>query len=216
MTENSKFFVFEGIDGCGKTTQIGKLSERIRASNKYQDILLTREPTWRDKLIRKALEEDSDPYSSAVAMSHQFIGDRAIHWTEQIKHSLEQEVFVICDRFSLSTCAYQSAQGVPLEELLLAHKERGIGVPRLTFYVDVSLDVARERKIGRREYLEKFEKDSEFDEKLLNNYRKIIVMTKSDELVRNVLGDIVTIDGTGSVAKVEADIWDAYSQRMKA
>ena len=120
MTENSKFFVFEGIDGCGKTTQIGKLSERIRASNKYQDILLTREPTWRDKLIRKALEEDSDPYSSAVAMSHQFIGDRAIHWTEQIKHSLEQEVFVICDRFSLSTCAYQSAQGVPLEELLFA------------------------------------------------------------------------------------------------
>lgn len=214
MIQRGNFVVFEGIDGCGKTTQIGSLANRVRALDKYQDVLLTREPTWRASEIRAALETQTEPYSGGDALARQFIEDRAEHWRTQIDPALERGVVVLCDRYALSTCAYQSTQGVVLDELLEGHRRRGIGVPRLTLYVDVPVEVAAARMSGRVEK-EKFEGNERFNRELRKTYLELAEESTRPGKVRDVLGEIFVIDGTKSINEVEAEIWVAYSQRIR-
>ena len=145
MEKRGLFIVFEGIDGSGKSTQIGKLADYIREVDKYQDVLLTREPTWRSKELKKLLIQEKDAFSSGERMAQLFIEDRKAHTFDQISSNLNQGVFVLCDRYSMSTCAYQSAQGVNLTRLIDAHRNDSIIIPDLTFFINVPEKIAEAR-----------------------------------------------------------------------
>lgn len=67
------FVVFEGIDGSGKSSQIAKLADEIRVRDKYQPVLLTREPTWRAGEIRKKLAEDRDAFSDGGRLAYLYV-----------------------------------------------------------------------------------------------------------------------------------------------
>ena len=67
--QRRKFIVFEGIDGCGKTTQIDYLARPLRGKDKYNEFFLAREPTRGATQVVRRLREDADPDSDAMVMA---------------------------------------------------------------------------------------------------------------------------------------------------
>jgi dTMP kinase len=200
------FVVFEGIDGAGTSTQVHYLATYIEELDKYQDVLRTHEP-WQSKEIKDRLEGEKDAYSGAMDIAELFVEDRARHTHKRILPNLKDGGMVICDRYSMSTCAYQWAQGAPLEELMEMHKYRGIIVPDLTFFVDVSREVAegRMKKAGRP--LEKFERDPGFVDKLIEAYRALTHMSNVNS---GIFGEVVRINGDEGVVDVSSEIKEKF------
>ena len=101
--------VFEGIDGTGKSTQLALLSSSLKKDG--YDVITTREPTdGRYGRQIRAL------YSNRVSVSREqeldlFLSDREEHVNEVIGPSLALKRIVLCDRYFLSTAAYQGAAG---------------------------------------------------------------------------------------------------------
>ncbi|MEK6872099.1 MAG: dTMP kinase [Nanoarchaeota archaeon] len=197
MTKRGLFIVFEGIDGSGKGTQMMLLADYIKKIDKYQDILLTHEP-WKSKEIKKRLEEEKDAFSSGLDIARLFVKDRADHSKQLIVPHIEDGIFVMCDRYSLSTIAYQSAQGISISQLIYMHQNKRILKPDVTFFIDVSSNIAEERLQKRGDKIEKFEK-KDFREVLIKQYRDII-----RKIQENIIhGEkIIVIDGSKDVSSV--------------
>lgn len=166
------FIVFEGIDGCGKSTQAWLLGRYISNLSKYNHVVITREP-YRDANIRAILKQEENPYTQAKRLAELFVSDRKQHVQELIEPSLKKGAHVISDRYSFSTLAYQQAQGILLSELLDMHK--GLPIPDIIFIIDVPVAVAikRMKKDVTRENEQKFEKDKKFIEKLRKMYLEL-------------------------------------------
>ena len=206
MKKRGMFIVFEGIDGSGKSTQLFRLMEHLESRNKYHDFLRTHEP-WDNEEINKKLAEDKDAYSDADKMAELFVHDRIVHSNVIVSPNLEKKVFVLCDRYSMSTCAYQWAQGVDLNKLIEMHKDYSILTPDITFFLDVSVEIAQQRIAKRAGGLkEKFE-DWEFQKKVLDSYHAIIKMAHEKEYL---FGKVKKINGRGFVEKVAERIKDAF------
>lgn len=200
------FIVFEGIDGSGKSTQLDEVAKALKAKNKYQDILLTREPTYRAGELKKNLAEQLNPFEGGERDLFLFVEDRKIHTYDQILPAMTQGVVVLCDRYAMSTGAYQSSQGVSIDKIIEFHKKAGTWTPDLTIYVDVPLDVAESRMVKRGASLEKFETDRKFKEILINNYRDLVTMTHLNSDALNVFGPVCLINGNQEQGKVTEDI----------
>ncbi len=174
------FIAFEGIDGCGKSTQIRKLTQYIFEKNKYNHVILTRNP-YKDTSIRKTILENDDPHTQADKLADLFIKDRFLHAEEIVKPNIQKGHFVLTDRYKFSTICYQSAQGLAMDDLI--KKQEGLPVPDMTFIMDVSPEVARERirkddaSIRGKEH--KFEAHLDFTTKLRENYLKAAEIMKS-------------------------------------
>ena len=162
--------------------------------------MTTHEP-WRSEEIKEILKNDSDPFSKGNRLVHLYVDDRKKHLEKLIIPALEQGCFVVCDRYSLSTYAYQMAQGVSLELIRKLHAE--VINPDLTFFVDVDYNVAKKRILARGEKLEKFEKDEEFTKNLINNYRRLVL--GSGENI-SLLGEVVKVNGNNSIREVGDEI----------
>jgi len=110
---NGKFIVFEGIDGCGKTTQINEISKWLPSSGlmkKGSELIQTREPGGSNlgKRLRKLiLENNKSDKPSSLAELLLYSADRAEHVSKIIAPALKSGNWVISDRFSDSTLAYQ-------------------------------------------------------------------------------------------------------------
>jgi dTMP kinase len=152
-----RFFVFEGIDGGGKSTIAKMLNDKLLTSF-GRDTVLTAEPSgsWIGDCVRRANKEDINDFAEALL----FMADRAQH-TQEIARSVEQGKIVICDRYYISTLAYQ---GVTLERLvpdavlwLRAVNAPIIRRPDITFYFLIEPERAMERMKDRDEK-SKFEK----------------------------------------------------------
>lgn len=201
------FIVFEGIDGSGTSTQIINFARHLKELSKYLDVLLTREP-WKSEEINRRLAQDRDAYSGAREMAALYIDDRESHTEQLIKPVIDQGCIVLSDRYSMSTCAYQSTQGMDLDELLRMHRGRGILKPDLTFFLRVSLEEAIRRIKLRGNPTEKFERDVYFIRKLISRYEHLVSLNlESAEL----FGQIEVIDGEQSVEKVFEEIKRRFS-----
>ena len=134
-----KFITFEGIDGSGKTTQIDLLEEELAK----QDIatLILREPggTRLSENIRNILLDRKNMNLFPSAESLLFVAARAQLMAEKIKPALKQDQFVICDRFSDSTVAYQGyGRGLNIEYLEELNNSATDSIqPDLTIILDV-------------------------------------------------------------------------------
>ena len=179
------FITFEGIDGCGKSTQVRMLAKHLLEISKYNHVLVTREP-FKDRKIRKILKEDDNPYSQAYELAKLYIEDRKKHVQEVIIPNLKMGNHVISDRYSFSTLSYQQAQGVEIIDLLNMHK--GLPIADIIFIIDVPAETAikRMKKDKIRKTEQKFEKDEDFIKKLRKNYL---------ELKNLDLHNVVLIDG---------------------
>jgi len=147
--------VLEGIDGCGKTTQLRQLAEWLPDSGLMPDgatLHLTREPGGSPlgRALRELLlhpPDDAAPCPEAELLM--YAADRAQHVQRRIRPALERGDWVLSDRFSGSTLAYQG-DGRGLDRALILDLER-IATNGLMPDVTLWLDLPLEASIARRE-----------------------------------------------------------------
>jgi len=204
------FIVFEGIDGCGKSTQLWQLAQNIERRDKYLDIVRTHEP-WNNKEIKRRLKEDKDAYSGALEMARLFVDESRVPHTQQlIRPRLEEGYMVLCDRYSMSTCAYQWAQGASLDELISMHRYNVILTPDITFLVDVPVSVCIERRKKRGDPPEKFD-SPDFAERLRETYLSLAEKAKKG-FDHWLFGNVEVINGNHSIGDVACIINESFQQ----
>ncbi|MDO8647425.1 MAG: dTMP kinase [Candidatus Diapherotrites archaeon] len=196
-----KFIIWEGIDGCGKSTQFLKAANYIFKKSKKNYILLTREPTYRKygTMIRELLSKDTEPEANAEKYLELYLKDRQDHLQNLILPNLKQGTIVLCDRFMYSTFAYQKAQGNDLQKIIKLHAK--VQKPDLVLLIDCPAELAMQRsaidnerkKITGNFKNEKFEKTG-FLEKARQNYLELPKLLPDH--------NIKVIDGSKSIEEV--------------
>jgi dTMP kinase len=177
MSARGKLVTLEGVDGAGKSTHLQFIADAIgmqgeKAGNVGRRVLVTREPggTELAERLRKAiLEEPMDPVAETLLI----FAARADHVTRVIRPALEAGRWVVCDRFTDATVAYQGAgKGVPLEliERLGIAAHSGLA-PDRTLVFDCAYEVARKRLAASGKALDRFEReDRAFFERVREAY----------------------------------------------
>jgi len=193
----SKFIVFEGIDGCGKGTQILHTIDLLKD---YTTLFLTKEPSTlpTGKQIKKLLKEDKDPKADPEKYVNLYTKDRKEH-NRIIQKQLNLGHTVICDRYYYSTIAYQHAQGYNIKKILRQSKK--FLVPDLTIVIDIPAKTAMERLSARGKKIEKFEQQK-FLEQLRDIYLKMPFYGKILDKNSDKKENIVIIDGNHPPEKV--------------
>ncbi len=202
MSATGRFVTFEGIEGVGKTTQVGRLSSALSA----RDIahVVTREPGGTPlaesirQVVLTAREETLPPTAELLLM----FAARAVHLANHIEPNLRAGRWVICDRFTDATYAYQGGgrrlSAEPIREL-----ERMVQGPRrpdLTILLDAPVEAALARAAARNAgaAADRFERErGEFFERV----RKTYLARAAAEPNR-----IALVDATQSVDEVSARI----------
>src|SRR6478672_8079063 len=153
-SHRGRFITFEGLDGCGKSTQLEKLAGVFRAQG--LSVVVTREPggTATGEKIRRLLLDTATAGRSPMAELALMFASREQHITEVIQPALAEGRVVLCDRFTDSTEAYQgggrklgSKPVLQLHEMLCGNLQ-----PDLTILLDndVNMTVERARRRNRQ------------------------------------------------------------------
>jgi len=206
--KHGRFVSFEGIEGCGKTTQIALLSEHLTARAVPHTI--TREPggTAVGEGIRRILLHSETIHLTAASELLLFYASRSQNILEKIQPALEQNEMVICDRFYHASMAYQGyGRGIPLDFInkltdLVCDRFR----PELTILLDidpaVGLARARARNNNRVEDEGRFEMENiEFYTRIRNGYLDLaahddrIRIIHADRSIEDVHADILKVLG---------------------
>jgi dTMP kinase len=207
--EKGLFFVLEGIDGCGKTTQIDRLHNYLK-SREDRDILTTKEP-WKNDEIKNKLKNDVDAYSSGEEMAGLYFEDRKKH-SDFLKPLIENGMNIICDRYDFSTFCYQTVQGVPFQKLLKIRPKKII-IPDLTIFIHTDIKTARNR-LKKRKNLEKFEKNEKFVKNLIHVYDEVYKKAITNP---EMFGKVVIVDGEGNedfvFYNIQKEVDDLYKSR---
>jgi dTMP kinase len=159
------FITFEGIEGCGKTTQIRMAGDDL--SRRRIPVLVTEEPGGAalGKHIRKLLLNQGECRIDAKAELLLFAAARAQHVQEVIRPALAADRVVLCDRFFDATLAYQGfGRGLNLEFIKsLNHFSAAALAPDLTILFDLPVEVGLERAIDRIARLEGTAREDRFE-----------------------------------------------------
>ena len=197
--ERGRFITLEGLDGAGKTTHIGWLAERLRLRGKT--VRVTREPggtplgeRLRDLLLHEPMQADTE----ALLM---FAG-RQEHLGTVILPALDAGEWVVCDRFTDATMAYQGGgRRIPLERLgILERWVQGNLQPDLTLFFDVPVATALER-LRRGDASDRFEQEqADFFERARAIYRQRVEafpgrmrLVRADETIDKVRASLEEI-----------------------
>jgi dTMP kinase len=189
----SLFITFEGIEGCGKTTQIGLLTSFLKSLQR--PFLLTREPggTEVGDQIRQILLSSKNVGIEPLAELYLYAAARAQHLRQVISPALREGKVVICDRFADATLAYQGyGRGVDRAWIEEIHaRTMGDIKPDLTFLLDLPVEE------GLRRALKRMEKDpvkeDRFEKEALDFHRR--VREGYLVLARNEPQRIIVLDG---------------------
>ena len=175
----NKFITFEGIDACGKTTQIELLSKYLD-SIKEKNIIV-REPGGTDisEQIRKILLDKNNNINSYTE-TLLFLSSRSQLINEVIKKSIEKNEFILCDRFTDSTLAYQGyGRGLNIDLLNSLNNFATENIkPDLTFILDVSFEQSNER-INKRDIDRMEQSGADFLNRVKKGYIKIAEKDKT-------------------------------------
>lgn len=154
LERRGKLIVFEGTDGTGKSTQMQLLGHYLQS--KGHAIVTTREPTqgrYGQKI--RSLYMDRNQYSRVEELEL-FLADRREHVQKVLAPALEQGKVILCDRYFLSTVAYQGARGFDPEHIL--ELNRFAPDPDLALLFQVPIDTGLNRiTTGRGDELNDFE-----------------------------------------------------------
>ena len=165
-----KLITIEGIDGCGKSLMVKKLSHWLR--KRGCEVETTLEPGWGEmgKSIRRLLLNSAFGSMDDRTEALLYAADRANHCAAFILPQLEAGKIVLCDRFFDSTLAYQGyGRGLDLDALgALQQFAIGDVYPDLTVFLRVPVEVSFSRMHGKKDRLE--QEDQAFFERVLAGY----------------------------------------------
>ena len=203
MNLSGKFISFEGIDGCGKSTQAKILSEELIACG--HKILLTREPGGSDgaEEIRNLLLTGNTDRWSAETEILLFTAARRDHLERTILPALENGLAVICDRFSDSTRVYQGVTRGDLRDLVDQLDSAMIPrQPDITVLIDLDPTISLTRAIERSKNEARFE---DFGVEMQIKLRKGFL-----SLAHEFPNRFMVIDGN----RTEAEVAENISKRL--
>ena len=178
--KHGQFVSFEGIEGCGKTTQIALLSQVLTRKDIPHSV--TREPggTAVGEGIRRILLHSETIHLTAAAELLLFYASRSQNILEKIEPALARGEVVICDRFYHASMAYQGyGRGIPIDFIeKLTDLVCGSWRPEITILLDIEPEVglarARARNSARAEDEGRFEmEDVQFYTKIRNGYLEL-------------------------------------------
>jgi dTMP kinase len=204
------FITFEGLDGCGKTTQLARLKEVL--SDRGLNVLATREPGGSaigERIRAILLDSHTVGLSSLTELALMF-ADRAQHIDETIQPALRAGNIVLCDRFTDSTEAYQGYGRELGSKLVLSlHRELCRDLwPDLTLLLDSDLEASVARARTRNQKSDSAEgrfeaEDAAFFRRVHRGFREIAARETR----------VVKIE-FGSIQKVEAEILRVLEERL--
>ena len=204
-TSKGKFITFEGIDGCGKSTQVKKLVEFFNKTKKTA--IFVREPGGtqiseeiREILLNRHLEDISDR-TEALLMT----GSRSQLTHEIIIPNLNKGLHVVADRYSDSTLAYQGGgRQIDIEWLIRLNKFATYDIePNVTFYIDVDPNIGLQRR--KNISADRIESAGlEFQNEIRNKYL---------EIIDNFSNRCVLVDGKLSIKEISHLVWKEIKNR---
>jgi dTMP kinase len=210
--KRGKFITFEGLDGSGKSTQLSRLAE-VLTSQGYR-VVTTREPggTPVGERVRSILLDsrtaDLSPWSELALM----FAARAQHIEQVILPALRRGCFVLCDRFTDSSEAYQGGgRQLGSKPVLELHRILCRGLqPELTILMDTEVDfsVARARRRNRSQAAD----ESRFELESREFYQR--VRRKYLEIARREAARVVRIDAQRDIETVHAEIIQIVRRRL--
>src|SRR6185437_9047909 len=205
------FITFEGLDGCGKTTQLARLAEALSARS--LEVLATREPggTRIGERIRSMLLDSRTAGLSSYAELALMFADRAQHVEEVIEPALKARKIVLCDRYSDSTEAYQGyGRQLGSELVLNLHRELCRDLwPHLTLLLDTDADASVKRARNRNQKADSAEGRFEAEDAAF--FRR--VHKGFESIARRERKRVLRV-GPGPIQKVETEILKIVENRF--
>ncbi len=208
------FLTFEGLDGCGKSTQMRLLAARLRAAGRT--VVETIEPggTAAGSQIRRILLDPENGNLDPIAEMLLYFAARSQNVAEVLLPALNRGEIVLSDRWTDSTWAYQGyGRGLgssivqDLDEIACrGHK------PDLTFLIEIDLETSLARARSRNR--ESAAADTRMDDQSRAFFER--VREGYDTLAAALPERIVRIDGHGTVEEVAARVWSALQERLNA
>jgi dTMP kinase len=206
------FITFEGGEGAGKSTQIGRLKNRLEQLG--QPVLVTREPggSAYAEEIRSFILSGQAKHLGPFAEALLFAAARIDHLDKTILPALRSGTHVLCDRFADSTRAYQGSSGA-IDPLLMDQLEKVTlqGVrPDLTLILDLPAEIglarAGERRTRKGEGVDRFEEENvSFHQSLREAFLSI---------ARSAPARCAVINADQTPDEVEAAIWETVRKRL--
>jgi dTMP kinase len=202
-----RFITFEGGEGAGKSTQLRRLAERLRAGG--LEVVATREPggsPGAEAIRELVLNGAADRWSPATETLLMYAARRD-HIERVIQPALARGAWVVCDRFADSTRAYQGAGGGTDPAFIAALEEHVLGEvrPDLTLIFDLPPQTGLERAQARGGEMRFESKGLAFHQRLRDGFLAI---------ARAEPERCALIDATGSIEAVEAEVWAAVAARL--
>jgi dTMP kinase len=149
------FITFEGIEGCGKSTQARRLHARLRELRIPSVLTLEPGGTRLGQELRGILLDSRNQHLSPLAELLLYAADRAQHMEEVIKPALDRKSWVLCDRFFDATTVYQGyARGQDMTLIRILNEKASLGIfPDLTFLFDCEVEIGLQRALKRTKAL---------------------------------------------------------------
>ena len=202
-----RFITLEGGEGAGKSTQLRRLAERLRARG--LEVVATREPGGSPgaEAIRELMLNDAEDRWSPVTETLLMYAARRDHIERVIAPALARGAWVVCDRFADSTRAYQGAGGGTDPALIAALESQVLGEarPDLTLIFDIAPEAGLERAQARGGEMRFESKGLAFHQRLRQGFLAI-AEAEPERCAR--------IDAAGSMEAVEAAVWAAVAARL--
>ena len=205
---HGRFITFEGGEGTGKSTQVARLVERLRARD--LEVVQTREPggsSGAEDIRNIALNGDAGRWSPMTETMLMFAA-RSDHLERTIRPALEAGRWVVCDRFADSSRAYQGVGGGTPAAFIEALDAAIVGAtqPDLTLVFDLPVSIGLERAFGRGLFETRFEsKGLEFHERLRQGFL---------DIAKRHPERCVIVDAEGDQDTVETRVWAAIEARL--
>ena len=173
LTSHPRFVSLEGGEGAGKTSAIAAIRDRLQAEG--HEVVLTREPGG-TPLAERIRELLLNPQDEALAPETELLlmfASRAQHVREVVRPALRRGAFVVSDRFTDSSYAYQGAGRGLDPEWIAALERRAVGVkPGLTLLLDLDVREGRARTAGRDLWPDRIESEQDdFFERVRAGFR---------------------------------------------
>jgi dTMP kinase len=182
-----RLIVWEGVDGCGKETQISLIKEKL-------ECVVFKYPTQNYKILNDYLEKKLSPDPKSLFLL--FLADIAEE-QKKLRAALAEGKTVILDRYVFSTISYE-VNGITYGDAKRIVESIGYIKPDLVLLLDIDSETSQKRKAAQKE-LDRYEENAEYLEKVRKNFLKL-----AEE--RFLTPNWHTIDATRDVQSVHADI----------
>lgn len=202
------FVTFEGVEGSGKSTQVGLLASRLKEEG--LGLVVTREPggTRIGELIRNITHNRENVDLAGAAEAYLMSAARAQLVREIIKPAIADGKIVICDRFIDSSLAYQGFGRELGEETIWKLNQIAIDniIPDLTVFLDVTVGLGFSRRNGSQKVDRLDLQQKDFYDRVYYGYKRLAEKYKDRYFV---------VDGSKSIEEVAERIWERVKSKLK-